>query len=111
MVQNDDFRLLFDANPRPMFVSDRETLRFLEVNRAACELYGWSRDELLAMTLRDIRPPEELANFAASFADQSKNKGPSYSRTGRHHTKSGEVLAIDMQITSVTFAERPASLV
>jgi two-component system, cell cycle sensor histidine kinase and response regulator CckA len=111
MVQNDDFRLLFDANPRPMFVSDRETLRFLEVNRAACELYGWSRDELLAMTLRDIRPPEELPHFAASYADPNKDKAASYSRTGRHHTKSGVVLEIDMQITTVTFAEKPASLV
>ena len=42
-----------------MWVYDVETLRFLEVNEAACGAYGYSRAEFLAMTLRDIRPPED----------------------------------------------------
>src|SRR5205823_8317990 len=53
-------RKLFDNNPHPTWVYDRETLQFLAVNRAAVKKYGYSNDEFLAMTLKDIRPPEDV---------------------------------------------------
>src|SRR6185436_19906069 len=49
-------RLLFDSNPLPMWVFDLENLRFLAVNQAAVEHYGYSREQFLAMTVLDIRP-------------------------------------------------------
>ena len=42
-----------------MWVFDLETQAFLEVNEAAIQHYGYSREEFLAMTLTDIRPPEK----------------------------------------------------
>ena len=51
-------RKLFDNNPHPTWVYDRETLQFLAVNRATVEKYGYSREEFLAMTIKDIRSPE-----------------------------------------------------
>src|SRR5262245_35054270 len=59
----DQYRLLFEANPQPMWVYDLETLRFLAVNDGAIKHYGYSRDEFLAMTIKDIRPPEEVARL------------------------------------------------
>ncbi len=53
------FRLLFQANPVPMWVYDTATLRFLKVNDAAIRHYGYTRDEFLAMTILDIRPAGE----------------------------------------------------
>jgi diguanylate cyclase (GGDEF)-like protein/PAS domain S-box-containing protein len=53
------FRLLFDNNPLPMWVYDHETLQLLAVNDAAVEHYGYSREQFLAMTVADIRPPED----------------------------------------------------
>jgi PAS domain S-box-containing protein len=53
------YRLLFQTNPNPMWVFDLETLAFLEVNEAAIQHYGYSREEFLAMTITDIRPPEK----------------------------------------------------
>src|SRR5271166_7073035 len=53
-------QLMFSANPYAMWIYDSETLRFLEVNDAAVQTYGFSREEFLAMTLLDIRPPEEV---------------------------------------------------
>ena len=54
------FRLLFEDNPQPMWVFDRETLRFLEVNQAAVRHYDTAR-RALNMTIRDIRPrPEDV---------------------------------------------------
>jgi len=53
------FRLLFESNPLPMWVFEHETMRFLAVNDAAVEHYGFSREQFLAMTLTDIRPSED----------------------------------------------------
>jgi PAS domain S-box-containing protein len=109
-LEQDAYRALFDANPRPMYVSDRETLQILIVNRAACELYGWSHEEFLAMTIRDIRPPEELHAFELAFADTTKDPTSTYSRAGRHHTKDGRILDVALEITGLTVGGRPASL-
>ena len=49
----------FWSHPVPMWVFDRETLRFLDVNPAAQREFGWSREAFLAMTIADIRVPEE----------------------------------------------------
>src|SRR5580698_9301302 len=49
------YRLLFQGNPHPMWVFDLETLAILEVNEAATQHYGYSRDEFLRMTLGDLR--------------------------------------------------------
>jgi PAS domain S-box-containing protein len=106
----DAFRVLFDDNPRPTFVSDRETLRIVTVNRAACELYGWSHDEFLGMNLRDMRPSEDVAYFEEAYADVSKAHERTYARRARHRTKAGRVLDVSLEITSTTFAGRLAAL-
>ena len=49
------YRLLFDANPCPMYIFDENTLQFLDVNQAALQLYGWSRKAFLQMTAKQIR--------------------------------------------------------
>ena len=54
------FRLLFEDNPLPMWVFDKETLSFLEANHAAVVHYGYTREEFLSMTIADIRPPEDV---------------------------------------------------
>ena len=54
------YRLLFESNPQPMWVYDLATLRFLAVNDAAVRHYGYSRSEFLDMTIKDIRPAEDL---------------------------------------------------
>ena len=53
------YRLLFHGNPNPMWVFDLETQAFLEVNEAAIQHYGYSREEFLTKTLADIRPSEK----------------------------------------------------
>ncbi|MFK0333398.1 putative bifunctional diguanylate cyclase/phosphodiesterase [Rhizobium sp. NPDC090275] len=56
---NDDFQSLFATHPSPMWVYDPDTLRFLIVNNAAVDLYGYSRDAYAGMTVLDIRPAHE----------------------------------------------------
>ncbi len=54
-LQGDDasFRILFTNNPQPMWVYDLRTLKFLEVNNAAIDRYGYSRDEFLGMRITE----------------------------------------------------------
>lgn len=59
------FRLLFDANPAPMIVSDLHTLEILAVNDAAVAFYGYTRDAFLRLTVRDIRPEREPGELEA----------------------------------------------
>ena len=59
---------MFEAMPLPMWVYDAATLRFLAVNSAALRQYGYTREEFLAMTLKDIRPDEEVDRLLATCA-------------------------------------------
>ena len=64
------FRLLFEHHPVPMWIYDLETLAFLAVNDAAVTRYGYSREEFLGMTIKDIRPAEDLPRLLADLAQQ-----------------------------------------
>ncbi|MHB1739402.1 MAG: PAS domain-containing protein, partial [Actinomycetes bacterium] len=54
------------ADPQPMWAYDASTLQFLEVNDAAIDQYGYSREAFLAVTILDIRPDPDAASVAAS---------------------------------------------
>lgn len=84
--------LLFSANPYPMWTYDRTSLRFLDVNRAAVQLYGFSREEFLRMTLVDIRPPEE----ASALLEMIARKHDEFIRPGvwRHRRKDGSIMLV-----------------
>ena len=103
------YRLLFESNPQPMWVYDLETLRFLAVNSAAVNHYGFSHEEFLAMRISDIRPSDEVPALLDQVANGTD--GLDESGTWRHRTKDGTV--IDVQITShkLDFAGRPGKLV
>jgi PAS domain S-box-containing protein len=103
------YRDLFELNPQPMWVYDIETLRFLAINDAAVHHYGWSREEFLALTLADIRPPEDVPAMLASVRDVS---GPFRPRgLWRHLRKDGTLM--DMEITGhdADFDGRKARLI
>jgi PAS domain S-box-containing protein len=108
-VIGDGYRELFDANPQPMWVYDRETLGFLAVNGAAITHYGYSRDDFLSMTLRDIRPPEDFPALESHLA--SVPDGVSYSAGWRHLKKDGTLIDVEVSGHPLEFAGRQARLV
>ncbi|MBI4375817.1 MAG: PAS domain S-box protein [Elusimicrobia bacterium] len=103
------YRLLFEANPNPMWVVDRRTLRFLAVNEAAVRHYGYSREEFLSMRLQDIRPPEDIPSLMA--ARPSTRTGLFFAGTWRHQKKDGRVIDVEVRGHSVNFKKRPAQLI
>jgi hypothetical protein len=103
------YRLLFDANPQPMWVFDRETLAFLAVNEAAIAHYGWSRAEFLAMRATDIRPPEEVPALLDLMG--RLEEGPMRPGVFRHHTREGRLIDVETLGNPLVFYGRPAIMV
>jgi len=101
------YRLLFDSNPSPMWAFDRETLRFLAVNDAAVRKYGYTRDEFLRMTIKDIRPPEEVPRLLTALAQGR----PDAHRSWRHRTKDGTPIDVEISSFPLVMDGRPAELV
>jgi len=92
------YRMLFEMNPLPMWVYDLESLAFTAVNDAAVRHYGFTRDEFLRMTIRDIRPASEIPAMLDALARMSERSGPTQFR---HQKKDGTV--IDVDVTSFEF--------
>ena len=65
------YRLLFEKNPNPMWVFDRRSFAFVAVNEAAVRHYGYSADEFLAMTAKEIRPPDAVRALVESVTARS----------------------------------------
>jgi len=65
---DEQYRLLFESNPLPMWVFDRTTLRFMAVNEAAIQLYGYTRQEFLSKSITEIRPEEEIPGLLKDVA-------------------------------------------
>jgi len=103
------YRLLFDANPQPMWVYDLNTLAFLAVNDAAVHHYGFSRTEFLAMTIKDIRPEEDillLHDAVKKGAGVMRKSGP-----WRHRKKDGEIIDVSLTTHDLKFDGKPARFV
>jgi len=103
------YRLLFESNPQAMWVYDLTTLRFMAVNDAAVSHYGYSRAEFLEMTIKDIRPPEDvkvLEDYLASDQAPVEQAGE-----WRHRKKDGTIINVDIRSSRLTFAGRPAEFV
>jgi PAS domain S-box-containing protein len=105
-----NYRLLFKLNPNPMWVYDRETLRFLAVNDAALRTYGYSRDEFLDMSIEDIRPPEDVPALRAT-ADGAGDRGLNPSGVWRHLRKDGTELEVQVTSNDHLFAGRRSRVV
>ncbi len=101
-------RLLFEQNPFPMWVYDVQSMQFLDVNPAAVNHYGYSREEFLSMTLKDIRPSEDVP---ALLDGVRRNAGAFHAKgRWRHKRKDGRIILVDVTSTATTYQQRAAKL-
>ena len=105
----DAFAVLFVSNPKPMWVYDLDTLRFLDVNNAAVATYGYSRVEFLTMTINDIRPEPERLLLSRDLASAR----PPFQRSGpwSHLLADGSKVEVEISSHQFLFGDRPAVLV
>lgn len=102
------YRLLFDSNPMPMWVYDRDTFEFLAVNDAAVSHYGYSRDEFLSMTIKDIRSAEDVETLLHNLSNE---RGFNSAGTWKHRKKDGTFFDVEIISHPLLFAGRNAKLV
>lgn len=105
----EEYRRLFEANPNPMWIYDRQTLRFLRVNNAAVKKYGYRRERFLKMTIYDIRPAADrpaLDTFIAEAPDELVQAG-----VWKHVSRSGEVYEVSITSHPVDWGGRACKVV
>ncbi|MFK0692855.1 EAL domain-containing protein [Mesorhizobium sp. IMUNJ 23033] len=102
-------QLLFEENPVPMWVFERSSLRFLDVNHSAIEHYGYTREQFLSKSILDIRPQEDIEAFL-----QVVGTGQGSYRTGRtwrHIKADGSLIDIVAYSKSIDYDGRSAFMV
>lgn len=104
------YRSMFENNPQPMWVFDTETLAFLSVNDAAIAHYGYSRDEWLRMTLRDIRPAEDQSKLDAHLTIDTQSRSTA-TQVWTHVRQDGSQIQVEISAHAMDYQGRPARLV
>jgi hypothetical protein len=102
------YRVLFERNPCMLFVFDPDTLQILAANDAMLGYYGYARDELLKLTLKELRPPEDVPAMLKALGTPERGAG----RKGiwRHRRKDGTCFDAEVFTDTLDFAGREARL-
>ncbi|HEX8463119.1 MAG TPA: PAS domain S-box protein [Abditibacterium sp.] len=103
------YRTLFETNPQPALVYERDSLRFLAVNRAAVEHYGYSEAEFFTLTLRAIRPAAHVADLLEHLG--SKPRNGRQEQVWKHLRKDGSLIEVQMSANDLIYDGREARLV
>jgi hypothetical protein len=110
LESEEQYRLLFDSNPHPMWVFDAVTLGFLAVNDAAVRLYGFSRDEFLGMTIKEIRAAEDVPALL-EYLDTIPDTPSLQAVHVKHRKKDGSLLEVAGVSNPIEFRGKRARLV
>lgn len=100
------YHYMFHNNPQPMWIYDTETLSFLEVNEAAVLHYGYSQEEFLSMTVKDIRPTNEIERLINNIESNDNQ----YNQAGEwtHKKKNGELISVEIMSYSIIYNQHNA---
>ena len=107
--REESFRLLFKANPIPMWIWDHETFEYLAVNDAAIEHYGYTREQFLTMKQFDLHPDDE--HSALQAIGTTGTEGERRHRIWRHIRADGSIIDAEVYARSLKFEGRTASIV
>lgn len=102
---------LFEISSQPSWVYDIASLRFLDVNEAAIAHYGYSRNEFLSMTLRDVRPVEEILPLEEAVELVRGNLSRPLKKIYRHRKKDGSIIDVQIQSNAYFFDGKHARIV
>jgi PAS domain S-box-containing protein len=100
------YDILIQNNPEPVFVYEKENLRFLEVNQTALSLYGYSKSEFLQMDLTDLYAPEDIQTLLGAL-NSNITEGV-FSGPFRQKKKDGSFLHVEISKFSLKFNNKEA---
>lgn len=105
------YNVIFDLAPFPMWIYDLENLSFLAVNTEAVRQYGYTQDEFLRMTLKDIRPKEEFPIFEKAIEEARTRKSLFKQSLFKHQRKDGTILHVQIKGNLIDFNGKPSEIV
>ncbi len=103
------FRIFFENNPIPTGVVDLESYKFLEVNNAAINHYGYSREEFLAMNIMDLSSPEDIDSLQEALKTIKTRESDTAER--KHCLKDGTVIDVHLSWHNLDFDDHSAMLI
>jgi PAS domain S-box-containing protein len=101
---------LFRLNPQPIWIYDLDTFKFVQVNQAAIDLYGYSEEEFLNLSVFDIRSAEDSSLVKKSILERVETEN-GFKGKSRHCTKAGKLLDVEIQSNFVVFNDHKYRLV
>jgi PAS domain S-box-containing protein len=110
LAENEDrYRQLFDSNPLPVWVFnfDNSDLKILSVNKAATKIYGYSYEEFLAMTKKDIHPQEDIPKILDTIQNLKDQKSI-MPLVFKHQKKNGEIIDVEVSYQIINYEGRDA---
>jgi PAS domain S-box-containing protein len=102
----DQNKNLFELNPYPKWVYEKGSLKILDVNLAAMDLYGYTKEEFKRLTLKDLRPTSDWHELEKLQREVDKNKGFIHFGVINHLTKSGKNLYMDLHGHPINFMNK-----
>lgn len=103
--------VIFDLAPFPMWIYDLESFRFLAVNKEAIRHYGYSEEEFLNMTIRDIRPKEDIPKLEKAV-EAAKRRIKLYKESlFRHKKRDGNIMYVQIKSNLINFKGKKAEIV
>jgi len=106
---DDELLQALEESRSPMWIFDQETLRFLEVNSAATQTYGYSRQEFLALTVLDIRPPADIPSFLEN--EVLRHHSSVVPERWIHLRKNNNAMIVEIESVELAFRGRPVEVV
>jgi len=109
-ASEEQYRLLFEQNPIPMWIYDPESYRFTASNNAAKDKYGYSEYDFLSMTIFDLHRKEE-ADDVRQTAEKNRKAGFITFTESKHLTKNGKQLTVEISASNILYKEKTQRLV
>ena len=107
---DEELQAIYDGLAEGVGIIDVETKRFFRVNQAICRTLGYAEKELLAMTLRDLYPPERLAEGGTKLFDAMCRRELNAVECVPYRRKDGGIVYADVTVTSIVYRNRPCLL-
>ncbi|PKQ45822.1 response regulator [Confluentibacter flavum] len=102
---------LFNLSPQPMWLYDTSTLFFLDVNQAAIDKYGYTLEEFRSMTIKDIRPKNQIKYLQDSLAKHALTGSVGFAGFFTHTLKSGKNISVEIFSSNIDYNGRLVRLV
>lgn len=103
------YRDLFDLNPSPMWVYDRNTFAFVAVNECAARQYGYTKAEFSRMTLVDLWPEDDVRRNLENL--RRRDPASVLTHQARHRRKDGAVIDVELLASPLADPARPLRIV